>query len=400
MARVFRHEYTTIDPKTGERVSRKTKKWYVEYVNADGVKVRIPGYVDRGSTDAMAVDLEREAERIRSGLIPRQALQNHLSLGELLETFERSINVRGTQPGFARETRRKIERIANSAQWSRASSISIEDAERWLSDRMGKDRKEGGLSARTCVHYISALKMFGEWLVPKYLSANPFAKMEKPEAHNQRNRRTLTSTELDLLLETTRNGPTLQTLTGAHRALLYETAARTGFRALELSRLTPESFDIDSPVPTVSLPGSKTKNGEFGGIPLSINLASRLRVLIESTPPGGRVFPGPWVREPGLTGQAHRTAAMVRSDLKRAGIPFADATGRVFDFHALRAQFATDLARAGVPLQITQKLMRHSNPKLTSGFYTLLDLQDLASEIGKLLRNQRLEDHLIDGAGI
>ena len=71
-------------------------------------------------------------------------------------------------------------------------------------------------------------------------------------------------------------------------------------------------------------------------------------------------------------------------DLKAAGIAKADATGRRADVHGLRYRFATSLAQAGVPLQAAQRLMRHSDPKLTANVYTLLDLGNLAAEVGKL----------------
>jgi integrase len=65
-------------------------------------------------------------------------------------------------------------------------------------------------------------------------------------------------------------------------------------------------------------------------------------------------------------------------DLAAAGIPKTDERGRIVDVHSLRMTFGTWLARAGVPLTTAQKLMRHSDPKLTSNLYTdsaLLDLQ-------------------------
>ena len=58
-------------------------------------------------------------------------------------------------------------------------------------------------------------------------------------------------------------------------------------------------------------------------------------------------------------------------------LPFVDADGGRFDFHALRSQFATELARANVSLAAAQKLMRHSTPALTSNHYTALGLLDL-----------------------
>jgi site-specific recombinase XerC len=70
--------------------------------------------------------------------------------------------------------------------------------------------------------------------------------------------------------------------------------------------------------------------------------------------------------------------------LARAGIPYRDGTGRVFDFHALRCYYAVELLLSGVPLVAVQKLMRHSTPTLTANIYAQLGIGDLAAEVGKM----------------
>ncbi|MHC4163103.1 MAG: tyrosine-type recombinase/integrase [Planctomycetota bacterium] len=71
-----------------------------------------------------------------------------------------------------------------------------------------------------------------------------------------------------------------------------------------------------------------------------------------------------------------------RSDFCR----YEDAAGRVVDFHALRVTYATSLGRQGVPLQKAQKLMRHSDPKLTSNAYTRFELHDLHDAVARIGR--------------
>ena len=36
MASIFKPTYTKIDPKTGKRIKRKARKWYVQYRDSDG----------------------------------------------------------------------------------------------------------------------------------------------------------------------------------------------------------------------------------------------------------------------------------------------------------------------------------------------------------------------------
>ena len=71
-------------------------------------------------------------------------------------------------------------------------------------------------------------------------------------------------------------------------------------------------------------------------------------------------------------------------DCKVAGIERTDSRGRVIDVHALRGTFASMLVQSGTPLAIVQKLMRHSDPKLTQSAYVSLGVQDLARAVDSL----------------
>ena len=62
-------------------------------------------------------------------------------------------------------------------------------------------------------------------------------------------------------------------------------------------------------------------------------------------PPGTPIFPLPH----------DKGAAMVRSDLEAAGIPYRDAAGMVFDFHSLRCELATLADAAGVSPRVVQR---------------------------------------------
>ena len=76
---------------------------------------------------------------------------------------------------------------------------------------------------------------------------------------------------------------------------------------------------------------------------------------------------------------------MLRPDLERAGIPFRDAGGLVFDFHALRCQCATLADAAGVTPRVVQKLMRHSDIRTTMNIYGDVVTADMAEAHGKIV---------------
>ncbi len=69
-------------------------------------------------------------------------------------------------------------------------------------------------------------------------------------------------------------------------------------------------------------------------------------------------------------------------DLAAAGIVKADAEGRTVDVHSLRHTLATMLSQAGVRPRTAQKLMRHSDIRLTMNVYTHLHLADTADTAG------------------
>ena len=64
-----------------------------------------------------------------------------------------------------------------------------------------------------------------------------------------------------------------------------------------------------------------------------------------------------------------------------AGIPKVDTQGRKLDIHALRTTAASRMARNGVPLVQAQRLLGHSDPKLTAQAYTDLDAEDLRGAV-------------------
>ena len=113
MARIFRHTYTKPLPDNAEVFTRKgkkharfknaknktttallsqdakkiiveTMKWYIEYKDNNDVIKRVAGYTDRKATEQYANELDKNAERVRSGYKPKEheqlsrPLQEHL----------------------------------------------------------------------------------------------------------------------------------------------------------------------------------------------------------------------------------------------------------------------------------------------------------------------------------
>jgi integrase len=122
--------------------------------------------------------------------------------------------------------------------------------------------------------------------------------------------RALTPEEFELLIAITENGPRWRnSLSGLDRAMLYRTAAGTGFRLSELATLTPTRFHLDEDPPAISLCAAKFKRRRDDRRPVREDLARLLESWLSEKPANMCVWPGHW---------HDQGAEMVRADLRRA----------------------------------------------------------------------------------
>src|SRR5262249_40664656 len=180
--------------------------------------------------------------------------------------------------------------------------------------------------------------------------------------------------ELRSLLTVTRTSErTFRGLTGSDRFHLYAMACGTGFRASALASLTPESFDLDTETPTVTLAARFAKNRRQKVQPLPPDVAALLRAYLDGKAAGLPVWGGTWASD-------NKGAEMLRGDLEAAGISYVveGPDGPLYaDFHALRHTYLTLGGRAGIDLLTLQELAGHHSPTLTAR-YSHRRLYDLA----------------------
>lgn len=380
MAYVYKPTRKRVRP-DGSIERYKSPKFYAVWVDArSGRRASCPAYTDEKASIHLAHRKERESARAAEGLEVRPA--DRLSLFEHLETWRASKLDAGLTSKQARESHGKVTRVAMGCGWKRLPDMSALSAGRWLAQQRAKPpKREGGrqrFGPQTSNHYAAALRSFGRWCVRNSLLAmDPFANLERlPAGIDPRHvRRILGPAEFERLLQAAETGPRYQnSLSGPARAMLYLVAAFTGLRALELSKLTRGSFELNAKPPRLTLPARETKNRRQAHLPVHLELKARLKPFLAGLDVTARVFPGRWVGE---------QARMLRRDLKAAGIQYETADG-VFDFHALRSQYITGLALAGVNPQEVSKLARHSDPRLTQQIYTRFGLGDLSNAVNKL----------------
>jgi integrase len=162
---------------------------------------------------------------------------------------------------------------------------------------------------------------------------------------------------------------------GRERSLMYKTMVLTGLRRGELADVRVCDLELTGPLLRINLPADVAKNRKAAQILLRDDLASDL---------------GEWLK---VTGKAGVEAVfrvpvelvkILKRDLKLAGIPYRDEQGRTLDVHALRHTTATFLSRAKVPPAVAQRIMRHSDIKLTLQVYTDVQQLDEAEAIAAM----------------
>jgi integrase len=257
-------------------------------------------------------------------------------------------------------------------------------------------RLRDGISVRTANLHADTLRACLTWAVRLGLIAeNPLAnlpRLPENEATKKYRRRALSETEIELFLEAARADDERNALHHQRvpqRALwrfLLETGARYG----ETTAITWADLDMEKKL--VVLRAEHTKARRERVIPLLDGLVEEIRalhahhvaVLQRPLRPSDRVF----LTATGCKWPRPTVNLMRIHDrlLEAAGIDRVDARGRKLDVHALRHSAATRFARAGVPLIQAQRILGHSDPKLTAGIYSHLEAEDLRDAIARIER--------------
>jgi integrase len=251
-----------------------------------------------------------------------------------------------------------------------------------------------GLAPRTANIHVDRLKAALNWATDAELIAgNPIAKLKSlptSEGHSRKIRRAMSDDEIARFLAAAEADDRANEVRGwvPNRVpqapfwrFLVETACRYG----EARCLT--WADVDLATRTVTLRAETTKTRRARPLPLPPFLAEtlaqlrekRLRATGRAPLPVERVFLGPEGRA--LSKPSNNAMRVFDRLLEAAGIERQDAHGRSLDIHALRHTAATRLVRTGAPLAVTQRVLGHSDPKLTARVYTHLGAEDLRGAV-------------------
>lgn len=384
-------------------------RWTIAYRDPrTGRRVERVAYRDKRASQQLAAEIELRLERQEVGLVDPFLEHRKRPVAEHLDGFEAHLQSRGRTAKHVRMSRARLEAALAGMAVATLGELDPAAADRFLA-QLRKD----GRSAKTRDDYAAILRQFGAWLVDAgRWGENPFAKLGRTRtaADATFERRALTIDELRRLIAaapqrsvqayvTRHPGASAETIAelrraGERRAVLYALAAFTGLRENECRQLRWNDLDLDGDPPTVRVRAATAKNRKTELVPLHADLVELLRTERKrSAADLGRPVRG----AEAVVHVPRWVVARLRADAAWAGLGtlekgyskhavrrLTDDEGRRLDFHSLRATAATMLARAGVPLQQAQRLLRHSDPRITERLYTKLGLADLADGVAKL----------------
>ena len=366
----------------------------------------------RKEAQRLSDDLERKAERQRHGLEPLQEDAPSITFGELytwwLEQY--AAHQRSDNESFLRKRllpkleRLPLQEITTARLEGLLQSHRDELSEKSLNELRG--------AAYTLFKRASQR---GLWHGP-----NPAAAVERRKV-SRKLFDTLRAEEVPLLLAalTPRERPSrpdkpLRPPTHDWRPL-FAAAIWTGLRQGE--QLGLKKTDIDMVRGTIAVRRSydheTTKGGHADLIPIAAALKPYLAEAMLS-PRGEYVFADDAGR---MRGKQTKLRTVLKRAMARAGLVhgythvcrrkgcdhreeakdsairqcpkcgmklWPKVVHRPMRFHDLRGTTATLLARSGVGLVIAQRILRHSDPRLTANIYSRVDMADLQSGIDRM----------------
>lgn len=336
-------------------------KYSIKYKDEHGKWRKAVGYRDKKASQAKGDKLERDAERLRSGLPVTDAAVRFQPIAELAQLYLDELKMLGCSHAHIRDSTRLLRTVWQECGWETLSAVRPDQFGKFLAKLQALDR-----APRTLNSYRDALAAFLDFARRQRWVEENVIRLSVPKAkaaggQKKRPRRAYTIEEFTRLLDKTRN----------HRDI-YLTAGLSGLRKSELARLEKRDLSPEGDSPTWHLRAEIDKSRRRNVVPIHPELLAVLRERWRACQrPTSKLFP-----------RIPRTQTL-NKDLRRAKIKKKDAEGRLVDFHALRYFFCTQMAKH-LPIQTVRLLMRHADIRMTFNLYCDLGLTDLHEAVIKL----------------
>jgi len=197
----------------GDRIRDRSGVYVARYRDGDGIiRTVSTGCRDKVAAASVLAELERQADRVRSGCATtserKAAAHAKTPLSTHVEDYVASLRRTQRSEAHVSERTRCLDRVVRETGWTRLADIDREALERWLHalrtlPAANASRSDWRPSARTLNAYAAAAVGFCRWAVrTNRLATNPLAGLAKANeaADRRRCRRPLTDREmLDLV---------------------------------------------------------------------------------------------------------------------------------------------------------------------------------------------------------
>jgi integrase len=344
---------------------------------------------DRAAAEVVASEWARHAVLVRAGLAKPEGgtmLDRHGagSLDGHLSAFMQSKRSEGRSARHLYDMESVLRATGDALGWRVLSDLAPDALERLSMNKQAPSNADArAWTPRTASKAIGYWRAFARWCVADgRLAVDPLARVKRPAALRQRERRYLSPDEWQWLAQATENGPDRHGMPGPERALFYRVAIETGLRSNELRSLTRSSLHLSGATPFILAAAHSTKNRKPGKQYLRPATAAALDAHARRMLPGSRVFALP---------HYGTLARMLRADLSEARRLWIDGAGddareritregsdfllaenhdgQHLDLHALRHTCGVWLAMGGASPKAIQSVLRHSTITLTMDTY-------------------------------
>ena len=390
------------------RIWRRKQKggavYVADWTDADGRRRRKALSSDKGVAQRMLADIIRKRDLCAAGLGIEEGLD--LLFSEIVHEFLTELRARSTSR-YAERVECILNRVVRSM---RIRTIRDLNPQAFLLFR--RARLAEGIANRTANMDLTVVRTVLNWAVRTgFVGFNPLQGVQQlptGRGYETRPRRALTEDEVERLIaasmrldqESLDRALATRTISGGTKGSTYGSREReqtvpqtpmwlalieTGARFGELAQAA--WGDLSEDRMTLTLRASTTKSRKERVVPLRSELVQALtdlRVVHHEVrgriPTAGDLI---FLTQKGWPWVDNRRNALrhLRRVLEAAEIAHVDERGEKIDVHSLRHTAASRWARNGVGLAQAQKLLGHSDPKLTAAIYTHLDAEDLREAV-------------------
>jgi integrase len=379
-------------------VYKKQNRWWIHFRDGTGRWRDISTKFDtKTAAKSMAKELDHKAERQRRGLDPIQAQGHRVTFGQVMDLWWAEYGQKLRSPTIHLFSEKHFRKTLGQMALHDVTSGRLETL---LAAKLDE------LAPRSVNHLRSHARRLFNIAIKKGLwqGANPVSAVEKIDVPKTLN-------DYLRVEEVPRVLPALP----AKWRPLFATAIYTGVRKGELLDL--RKSDVDLPEKSLAVCRSNgndtTKGGHADLLPIADDLVPYLKEAIDSSA-SELVFPGPDghrqrhdIKLQKILRKALATAGIVigydhkcrgrgcgfeerrpngvEGPCPRCSKPlWVKPVPRPVRFHHLRHTTATLLLKAEVPLATVQRILRHTDPAITSEIYGHLDLDDMRKAVNKL----------------